>query len=84
MNKTKKPENPKAEKTEAKTAKSTNRPKSKEMVGDVLEFEIPKGLNPYGFIHVPKKAREFLPFVQGETLKAKVDTENQTLIIRKA
>lgn len=47
---------------------------------EVTEFTIPKGLNAYGFIHVPKKARKSLPFKQGVVLKAKI--EGETLIIQ--
>ena len=66
------PKPAKTEKTSEKAAKSSEkqkRPKASEMVGDYLEFKIPKGLNPYGFIHVPKKTREFLPFAQGVPLR---------------
>ena len=81
------PKPAKPEKTEAKTAKSSERkkiPKANEMEGDILEFEIPKGLNAYGFIHIPKKAIAFLPFNAGEKLHGHIDTENQTLVISKA
>ena len=44
------------------------------------EFTIKKGLNLYGFIHVPKKARAGLPFAQGVPLKAKI--EGETLVLR--
>ena len=82
-----KPENPKPEKTEEKAAKSgekQKRPKPKEMEGDVLEFEIPKGVNRYNFLHIPKKSIDFLPFQVGEKLRGKIDPDAKTLIIRKA
>ena len=47
---------------------------------EIKEFTIRKGLNPHGFIHVPKKARGSLPFEQGAPLKAKI--EGETLVIR--
>lgn len=46
----------------------------------VTEFKINKGLNAYGFIHIPKKARGSLPFEQGTPLKAKI--EGNALVIR--
>lgn len=49
-------------------------------VPDVTEFEIRKGLNPYGFIHIPKRVRGSLPFEQGVPLKAKI--EGNALVIR--
>lgn len=94
-----KPTEPKTEKSEAKAAKSgetkkpkieqpktpkRKTPKASEMVGDILEFEIPKGVNAYGFIHIAKKALDFLPFPQQVALKAKIDPDAKTLTIRKA
>lgn len=90
--KTRKAENPKGEKaktekTEEKAAKSGEKrkaPKTSEMEGDYLEFDIKAGLNPYNFIHLPKKTIAFLPFKAGEKLHGHIDTENQTLVIWKA
>lgn len=48
----------------------------------VTEFTIKKGLNPYGFLHIPKRARGSLPFEQGAPLKAKI--EEDALVIRRA
>jgi len=47
---------------------------------EVKEFKVKKGLNNYGFLHIPKKARGSLPFEQGVPLKAKI--EGETLILR--
>lgn len=41
----------------------------------VEEFVIKAGLNKYGFIHIPKKARASLPFDVGEPLKARIESE---------
>lgn len=46
----------------------------------VTEFDIKRGLNKYGFIHVPKKAISSLPFEVGVPLKARI--EGETLIIQ--
>lgn len=46
----------------------------------ITEFKTRKGLNAYGFIHIPKKARGSLPFGEGVPLKAKI--EGETLVIR--
>ena len=46
----------------------------------VREFDIKRGLNKYGFIHLPKKAIPSLPFDQGVALKAKI--EEDALVIR--
>jgi hypothetical protein len=61
-----------------KTKKSEKQPEPK----SVTEFEIKKGLNKYGFIHVPKKAIPSLPFKVGVPLKARI--EGEALVIRKA
>ena len=53
-----------------------------EAKSDVTEFEIRKGLNPYGFMHIPKAIRPNLPFEQGVPLKAKI--EGETLVIKRA
>lgn len=46
----------------------------------ITEFSIKKGLNPYGFIHIPKKARASLPFSEGVSLKARI--ERKMLILK--
>jgi hypothetical protein len=68
---------------EAKKAAKT-KAKKKNLPGDVLEFDLPKGLNKWGFIHLPKKSWDFLPFAIGEKLHARIDPDAGTLIIRKA
>ena len=69
------------ESNEKKNAKRKKIPKPEQMAGDITQFEISKGLNKYGFIHVPKAAREFLPFNESEPLKARI--EGKTLILEK-
>ena len=71
---------PKAE----KKSKRKREIKPEQMPGDILEFDIKKGLNPYGFLHIPKKARDFLPFEQSVPLHARVDPDTKTLIIKEA
>lgn len=77
------------EKDETRKPKAERKPKRKreikpsQMPGDVLEFDIKKGLNKYGFVHVPKKARAFLPFGTAVPLHARVDPDTETLIIKK-
>ena len=65
-----------------KSEKKEEKPKTEETKPElkpVTEFKISKGLNEYGFLFIPKKARVSLPFEQGVPLKAKV--EGETLII---
>lgn len=49
---------------------------------DLTKFTIKKGLNPYGFIHIPKRVRGSLPFEQGVPLRATI--KENALVIRRA
>lgn len=59
-------------------------PKPEQMAGDTTEFDVPKGLNKYLFIHVPKAAVDFLPFHIGEPLTAKIEDNSLVITTKEA
>ena len=67
--------------TNPKEPAKEKRTKPEKQPEPVTEFDIKRGLNKYGFIHLPKKAIPSLPFEVGEPLKAHI--EGQKLVIRK-
>ena len=67
-------------KKKEKPARADEKLHAEDTKPDVTEFNIRKGLSPYGFIHVPKKARASLPFGEGVPLKARI--EGKALILK--
>ena len=66
----------------------TKKQKPPKIPGDFLQFDIKRGLNKYGFIHIPTKARDFLEEIGiavGVPLRAKINLDTKTLTVsRKA
>ncbi|TSA55390.1 hypothetical protein D4R42_05645 [bacterium] len=60
------------------TQDETPKPNRKELAEEPVK-EFKAKLNKYGFLHVPKKARSFLPFKIEEPLTVRIDGDHLTI-----